>query len=239
MKNKDGRFALAQNLIINLDEMASFQKADITAAKALMSLDHIKDRLPYGKRPVRFPRRASFFGSTNKDEFLTDETGTVRWVVFVVESIQHDNGGPEGYAVNVCIDRVWAQAWHLLTSGEVLPEMTKTEIEHSEAKNKAFAVITTEMETILRYYESAEKDDTKTDVMFCTTSQILTDLIGITGLKLSVNGLGAAIKRLGWKPESKRTNGGHPVKGYFVRKLEIPGTFSQDTENQDNSEPPF
>ena len=235
VNEKDGRFALAQNLLINLDELASFGKHNIEQTKALMSLDHIKDRLPYGKRPVRFPRRASFFGSTNRDEFLTDETGTVRWQVFEISSIQHDHGGPEGYAANVCIDRVWAQAWHLLTSGEIVPELTEKEVEESEARNKAFAVSTYEMEMLLKHYQESENEGI--GVQFCLTGDIQNQIEKDTGIRLNRTNLGAAIKRLGWVQRTKRVKDkDHPVKGYFVKKLDMPGSAFEDIKNQEKKE---
>ncbi len=235
VNEKDGRFALAQNLIINLDELASFGKHNIEQTKALMSLDHIKDRLPYGKRPVRFPRRASFFGSTNRDEFLTDETGTVRWQVFEISSIQHDHGGPTGYAANIEIDRVWAQAWHLLTSGEIVPELTEKEVEESEARNKAFAVSTYEMEMLLKHYQEAENEGI--GVQFCLTGDIQNQIEKDTGIRLNRTNLGAAIKRLGWVQRTKRVKDkDHPVKGYFVCKLDMPGSAFEDIKNQEQME---
>lgn len=218
VSDKDGRFALAQNFLINLDEMASFAKADMTQVKALMSLDHIKDRLPYGKRPVRFPRRASFFGSTNKDEFLTDETGTVRWLVFEILGIRHDNGGPDGYAAQVDINRVWAQAWHLLTTGAIDPEMSKEDIQRSEERNKAYAVITPEMEQLLTYVEAAKEGEPGAE--FLTTTALTNHLAGLTHIRLGVAQVGAAIRRLSWSCCTKRTaKGMHPVKGYWTRRI--------------------
>ena len=215
--NKDGRFALAQNFVINLDELASFGKANIEQTKALMSLDHVKDRLPYGKRPVRLLRRASFFGSTNKDEFLTDESGSVRWLVFEIAGIQHGNGGPDGYGAHVDINAVWSEAWHLLTTGKVEPQMTREEVAESERRNKAFQVPTPEMEMVMQYLAKTKKGEDGAE--FLAVTDITNHLSGLGHLRLNKNAVGAALKHLGWemKPHFNRAKG-FQIKGYWVAK---------------------
>ena len=59
------------------------------------------------------PRRANFIGSTNKDEFLTDETGSVRFVC--IELIDKLNFS---YKTEMKIDDVWRQAYSLYKNGE-------------------------------------------------------------------------------------------------------------------------
>lgn len=217
VSDKDGRFALAQNFMINLDELATFGKANIEQTKALMSLDSIKDRPPYGKRPIRFPRRASFFGSTNKDEFLTDESGSVRWLVFEIAGIQHDNGGPKGYGAQVDINAVWAEAWYLLQTGAIEPMMTRDEIQESEARNKIFQVPTHEMEMVVQYLKKTNPEELGAD--FMTVTDITNHLAGLTLLRLNKNFIGAALKHLGWEKIQRFDRAkGFQVTGYWVKK---------------------
>lgn len=218
VSDKDGRFALAQNFLINLDELATFGKANIEQTKALMSLDSIKDRPPYGKRPIRFLRRASFFGSTNKDEFLTDESGSVRWLVFEIAGIQHDNGGGNGYGARVDIDAVWAEAWHLLKTGEIEPMLTRDEIKESEDRNKVFQVPTPEMEMVRQYLSKTNNGEAGAE--FLTTTAITNYLAGHTNLRLNKNFVGAALKHLGWEKvqlyDRVKT---FQVAGFWVKKI--------------------
>lgn len=217
VSDKDGRFALAQNFLINLDELATFGKVNIEQTKALMSLDSIKERPPYGKRPIRFPRRASFFGSTNKDEFLTDESGSVRWLVFEIAGIKHDNGGANGYGAQVDINALWAEAWHLLNTGEIDPMLTRDEIAESEARNKAFQVPTQEMEMVRQFLSKTNKDEIGAE--FLSTTAITNYLCGFTNLRLNKNYVGAALKYYGWK-KVKAYNRAKKYQddGYWVKK---------------------
>lgn len=96
-ENKDGLIALARNVFINLDELRNLSRQDINKVKSFISKDSIKARLPFDRRETKLKRNASFFGSTNNAEFLTDETGNVRWLVFEIQGINHDNGGTNGY----------------------------------------------------------------------------------------------------------------------------------------------
>jgi len=214
---KDGRFALAQNLLINLDELATFGKANIEQTKALMSLDHIKDRPPYGKRPIRFPRRASFFGSTNKDEFLTDESGSVRWLVFDIAGIRHDNGGPNGYGKQIDIDAVWAEAWYLLQTGQIEPQLTRDEIAESEQRNRSFQVTTPEMELVMQHFVKTKEEDDGGE--FLSVTEITNYLQGLTTLRLNRNYVGSALIKLGWE-KSKRFDKtkNFSTNGYWCKK---------------------
>jgi hypothetical protein len=217
VSDKDGRFALAQNFMINLDELATFGKSNIEQTKALMSLDSIKDRPPYGKRPIRFPRRASFFGSTNKDEFLTDESGSVRWLVFEIAGIQHDNGGPNGYGEKVDINDVWAEAWYLLNQGEIEPMMSREDVVKSEARNKVFQVPTPEMELVGQHLKKTNSEEEKAE--FLTVTEITNHLAGLTFLKLNKNFVGAALKHMGWEKVARFDKAKNfQVIGYWVKK---------------------
>lgn len=104
--DKDSRIKLCKNLIINLDELSVLAKADINSLKAMISKTHINERLPYARKAEYLERICSFVGSTNKTDFLTDESGSVRWIIFeVIEKINFN------YSSEIDIDKVWAQAY--------------------------------------------------------------------------------------------------------------------------------
>lgn len=79
--------ALIENFIINLDELATFSKVEIGQLKSVLSKSFVKERHPFERKAKKLPRRASFIGSTNMTEFLTDPTGNVRWIPFEVFDI--------------------------------------------------------------------------------------------------------------------------------------------------------
>lgn len=214
---KDGKFSLIQNFFINLDELASFDKKELNNEfKSVLSESTVKFRLLFQNIETPFARRASFVASTNQFEFLTDETGNVRWLPFVVKSINHDAGGENGYAAVIDIDWVWAQAQALLNDPAFNCNMTPDEINQQELLNRRFLRTTTEMEVISKYYVSSEKGDS--EAIFCTASDIEEYLRGKVSLRLYRNQIGKAMQVMGFVQETNyNTKKGYSEKGYFVK----------------------
>jgi hypothetical protein len=198
--NKDGLLTLVQNLFINLDELANISKYDINQIKKIFTMDCVKERLPYARKPETFVRRASFLGSTNNGEFLTDPTGNVRWLVFDINGIHHDNGGKNGYNQNINIDKVWSQAYGLLKSGFEY-RMTKEDIKKSEENNRNFQVTTLEAELIQERFIPASKDDK--DAIFMMTNEIHKIIDAKTNAKITPLSIGRAMTELRFKRSQK------------------------------------
>lgn len=90
--HKDGMQSLVGAWLIEVAELDSFAKRENSTVKAYLSSPVDRYRPSYGRNMVRRPRQCVFCGSTNKDEFLNDESGSRRfWVVHVAESV--DNVG--------------------------------------------------------------------------------------------------------------------------------------------------
>ena len=215
--DKDGRLALCQNFIINLDELATLSKQDINQTKSYFTTEIVKERPPYGEKPIAFKRRASFIASTNNDEFLTDETGNVRWVVFKIDGIQHDNGGDNGYN-SLDVDLVWAQAYALYKSGFKF-QLTKEELEYSEKNNQHHRKTFIEYELLQEAFEPSTKD--AEGAVFMNTTSIKEELEGgKTTRKLLNNNVGKALRMLGFEQTSKYNDKNRQsIKGYWVKPL--------------------
>jgi hypothetical protein len=215
--NKDGRIALCQNLFINLDELSQFSKADVKKTKALFTIDKVKERLPYDRKPSNHRRRASFLASTNEDEFLVDETGNVRWLVFEIDGIQHDNGGPKGYNSKVDIEQVYAQAYALLKSGFPV-HLSREEIDKSEINNRRFQVANTEQELIEEIFEPASPGDDGAD--FLTATDVVLSLTkAYPEIKIIDHRVGKALRFLGFQRTQRFfKENGFQKKGYWLKK---------------------
>ena len=213
INDKDSLIALATNFLINLDELATLGKSEINMLKSLFSQATIKARLPYDRRATSRPRCASFIGSTNQLEFLTDETGSVRWLCFIIDSIDFN------YKTEINIDNIWKQAYQLYLSGFYY-ELTKEEAKENELSNKSFQKVTPEMEFIQEHFSSGTKEDHD---MFVTASNIQ-QFGRERNLKLYSGIIGKALKVLDFQRESK-FNGKYQVKGYYI-KLIKPGSFT-------------
>lgn len=221
--DKDSLIALTENFIVNLDELSTLNKAEINALKSVMSKDKVKVRIPYERRPAILQRRCNFVGSTNRLEFLNDETGNVRWVCFLIQKINW------AYTNDLSIDKIWAQAYYLFKSGEFEYNLTAKEIKENEQANTQFIIRTPELELLQKIYSPS--DEGIEGSMFKTATEILEELNKkVPSAKITNVGVGKALKMLGYKRDGIRDNEvGYTVKGYWVR--EVNNTNGMQIEN--------
>lgn len=210
-QGKDARFALAQNFIINIDEMQALQKADIDKVKQYITTERVKDRIPYARKETVFWRRCSFYGTTNNEEILTDTTGNVRFIVMEISGIRHDNGGEKGYSMNIDIDNVYAQAfYHFIMQQPRDYQLNPEEIAALEGINKRFMVTTNEMDMLCKYFSPCGRGDAGCE--FMTNGEIRALLEEWGGLRLSERKLGQALRFYGFERVAKR------IYGYLLKR---------------------
>jgi len=80
---------LSECLLINLDELASLNRGKESALKEVITKNEIRVRKVYRRNPESLIRRASFTGSVNDSQILTDTTGSRRFLIHEVESINY------------------------------------------------------------------------------------------------------------------------------------------------------
>lgn len=76
---KDFFQGLNGKLLIEIAELDSFNRADVTAVKRVLSCQVDRYRVPYGKLTQDFPRQGIFAGTTNRTDWSRDETGARRF----------------------------------------------------------------------------------------------------------------------------------------------------------------
>lgn len=213
--DKDGLILLAKNFLINLDELSTLHKSEINSLKSYFSKDRINVRLPYDSKNSIITRKCSFIGSTNKGQFLQDETGSVRWLCFKINSINWK------YSTEINIDDVWRQALYLLYLGTFKYDMTIEEIANNEERNREFKRVTIEMELIAKYFE---KPETETDLKaeFITPTDIKKYIESNSGMKVSLEYLGRALTDMKFERIKKMSKEkGFQVYGYMVVKADL------------------
>lgn len=116
-RNKEASELIQGSWIVELGELASLTHSELNAAKQFITRTTDRFRAAYGRFAEDCPRRCVFFGTTNKDDFLRDETGERRfWPVPVSRKMP-----PEDFAeLTELVDQLWAEATAYYMLGERL-----------------------------------------------------------------------------------------------------------------------
>lgn len=203
--DKDGLIALCKNLLINIDELSVMSKTDVNILKSFISKNTVNARLPYDRKSSLMHRTASFCGSTNRSDFLTDETGSVRWQIFEVLEIDFN------YSKEIDIEKVWSQAYYnAFESKNYNPELTAEDIQENEKRNEKFKQVSLEQEILLIHFEKS-----KLQSEFLTPSDIMLAMNNALGVRLNIVKIGKALTAMNYERIK------HPkrqVYGYLIRR---------------------
>ena len=221
-QEKDTLTYIGQNLIVNIDDqLKALNKQDENELKNLITCPMVKYRMPYDKYVEEHPHLASFVASVNGNDFLTDPTGSRRFLPFEVLSIDINR------AKAISMDSVYAEAKALLKSG-FRYWFDDDEIAELYRESEDFQVQTAEMELLLRCFEKPTEDE---NYLLMTTTEILTYLGIYTHQPLVAKRMGEALKKAEYIKVSKRRNGGNPIYVYKIRKI-LPCPLIQTCSSQ-------
>jgi predicted P-loop ATPase len=78
-------------LLGEIGELRGLHSRELESIKAFITRTHESWVPKYREFQVTFPRRIVFIGTTNRDEFLADETGNRRWLPVTVGTVNVDN----------------------------------------------------------------------------------------------------------------------------------------------------
>jgi GTPase SAR1 family protein len=137
--NKDTSIQLSECGLIILDEIESLTKKELAALKEYLTRVNVHIRKPFGRFTVNLVRRASVICSLNREDLLTDTTGSRRFLCFKVSEIDYQH--------TVDMDGVMAQAFALYKSG-FRYWMDKTDISVINKHNERFYAKSVEQEMI-------------------------------------------------------------------------------------------
>ena len=206
MISKDDLLVLAQYGLVCWEELDSMQPKELNKLKAAMTMPSINVRAPFERYPKNRPHVASFCGTGNNLQFLSDTTGTRRWLPFEVESIESPLTTPFDY------DGIYAQAYALYQQGFQY-WFSSEEIQQLTQHNRQFETSQSANELIDEHFRKPvgiEGGD------FLPASVILQLVGGVNMRELSAASLGRALTAMGF--ESKLIHG---VRRYrVVRRTE-------------------
>lgn len=207
----DTQSMLSEFLIINIDDqLRNLNRKDENALKTLITLESVKVRKPYDRMITKRPRVASFCGSVNGNDFLTDPSGSRRFLPFEVKSIDLEE------FQKIDMDAVWAEALQLFRSG-FRYWFTKEEINEINNYNQDFEVTDVETELLLELYEVIPRYSPESEEL--TSSIILFNLAKHFDTKLSGKKLGEALNKLKFVRFGKKINGSSKYLFAVKRKV--------------------
>lgn len=97
--------------IVEIGEMDSFSKADVTSVKTAITRRVDKFRAPYERQPRSYRRECVFAGTTNEHQYLRDPTGGRRFLPVITK------GEVRIDLIKEHRDQLWAEAVHLFGEG--------------------------------------------------------------------------------------------------------------------------
>lgn len=210
-QSKDTQTLIAEYLLINIDDqLKELNKKDENALKNLITTPTVKYRRPYDTYIEEYAHTASFMASINGYDFLTDPTGSRRFLAFEVLEINIT----DAKAINM--DDVYAEAVVLYKTG-FRYWFNDTEIQELNNNNSTFQVQTAEYEMLIKGFIVPEETDK--EIQYQTTSEIMNYLKTHTTLLLSEKRLGEALRKAGFERRSRRLNGKQPLQYYTVKKI--------------------
>lgn len=77
--DKDAALGLQGIWLVEMGELANLRKTELETVKAFLTRQIDKIRPPYGKKVLEVSRRCVFFGTTNAETYLRDESGNRRF----------------------------------------------------------------------------------------------------------------------------------------------------------------
>jgi predicted P-loop ATPase len=188
---KDARDHVRGKWIIELAELSQMGRADIEAVKAFVSRREERFRPAYGKAEIFYPRQCVFAGTTNKAEYLRDETGNRRFWPVKVDNI-------DLAALERNRDQLWAESVTRFRKGE-LWHLTDAAVIATAKAEQSDRYLSDAWEGAITKYVAGQERVTVSEVMTnaldCPKSQ---------QRRSEQNRVVAVLERLGW--ERKRTN---------------------------------
>ena len=199
--SKDDILTLAQYALVCCEELDTMRPAELNQLKAAVTMPSIDERAAYAHYHEHRKHIASFCGTGNNTQFLSDPTGNRRWLPFEVESIVSPRDHPFHY------EGIYSQALALYKSGFQY-WFTKEEIQELNRHNRQFETPHLERELVSLYFRVPQEGE---NGMFMTSARAI-QIVG-TGIsqKLNPTRVGLSFNELGFQRVRY-----HGIRGYLV-----------------------
>ena len=198
---RDDLLTLAQYGLVCCEELDTMRPSELNQLKAAVTMPSIVERAAYAHFHEHRKHIASFCGTGNNVQFLSDPTGNRRWLPFEVESITSPREVPFDY------EGVYAQAYALYREGFRF-WFSREEILKLAVHNRQFETPRLEEELVQLYFRTPGQNEPGEFVSVAYALQLVSANIS---QKLSTVALGRAFVNQGFQKKTYRN-----VRGYVV-----------------------
>ena len=197
---KDDLLVLAQYGLVCYEELDTMSSRDLNQLKSAVTMPSVDERAPYASFADHRKHIASFCGTGNNVQFLSDTTGTRRWLPFEVEQIESPRDRPFNY------EGIYSQAYALYQEGFEYWFSPK-EIRQLSEHNSQFETPKDELELVDYYFRHPIGADTGEFMPTAIAKQIVSS----PGMNVSTVALGRAFKKLGFRDGTENR-----CRGFYV-----------------------
>ena len=225
---KDDLLALTQYGLVCYEELDTMSNKELNVLKSAVTMPSVDERPAYGRYHEHRRHLASFCGTGNNVQFLSDATGNRRWLPFEVKEITSPRMFPFNY------EGIYSQAYRLYRDGFQF-WFSQAETERLAEHNRKFETPRLEVELVQLYFRPPEGAEPGEFMPVSMAMQIVG--VGITQ-KLNSVWLGRAFSELGFQKKTSNN-----VRGYVVvrrsfdemRSLRQQMAQSDDTANTEDT----
>lgn len=185
------RIKLSTCALLNIDELDTIRRYDQDAVKELFTTFNINIRTSPERPSRNFVRHASFFGTTNHLDILTDYTGSRRYLCNEVT-------GPINFNFEINYNQLYAQAWEMVKNN-FRYYFNAEDNERVELHNQRFTETDADMDL---FYDSFRKPEDDEDGEYLSAAQLAAIIHGKTKIAVSrtmIRKLGHNLKSLKYK----------------------------------------
>ena len=207
--SKDDRLLMAEAGLICLEEIVTMTDEEVDQIKAAVSLPQVVERAAYARNKEVRPHIASFCGTGNHLNFLTDITGNRRWLPFEVANILSPYDHPLDYT------GLYSQVMYLWQSG--FPYWFDQEEIRNLAKHVSrFEAPNLEEDQIRKHFRVPGPGE-------AYEVYSVADVLGVINLELktqlSATKVGMLMNKMGFKRIRTNKSRGYKVYRYSVEEI--------------------
>ena len=222
---RDDLLTLAQYGLVCCEELDTMRPSELNQLKAAVTMPTINERAAYAHYHENRRHIASFCGTGNNMQFLSDPTGSRRWLPFEVDSILSPREHPFNY------EGIYSQAYRLYREG-FRYWFTQPEIMQLARHNRQFETPRLEQELVQQYFRKPGRGEPGEFISVALALQIVG--AGITQ-KLSTVMLGRAFMEQGFEKKTYRNVRGYVVVRRTVDEMRVMRQTAALTDHSDNT----